>query len=139
MAKGAKQGQDVKLVLESADASAGVAMQIIDANNAVVTLKSWDRLVIDAINVSQADGTGLVSVFDPSVGGKVIFSSEDTAGTSNWDVEGEGLNVAVGVTPSVSATTAGQVVVVAAARIVHAGTQPGRQNWRERLTPGGNF
>lgn len=150
------QGENVHLTFVSTAAAAIASpMVILDANMSPRPLKTFERLVIDDLEGTTSAGT--VSVIATSSTGATAPTSTTLLASFNTSIgldmdTKEGISITIGVTPSVlpegTASTA-VIRVVGNGRIVE-GTGSGapqapmiglgsRPNWREALTPNGNF
>lgn len=145
------QGEDVHLSFAStASATAPQQMTLLDANMNIRTLKASERLVIDDMQASIS--AGLVDVSSAStVASSTLIAGLGSTGGPDFTAK-EGISLPIGVVPWVvpqgSASTA-VIRITGNGRIVEGSTTAaiqvpgmgivGRPNWREALTPGGNF
>lgn len=142
----AKVGDYVAIEFHSTDASTPAAITIKDANGAVRTLASYERLLIDSLS-----GVAILDNDDPSTDIRVtVFGDYDAGadidaneriwvfvGQGVFDGGIEGYSVRTGFTPLVGATGSGAVDINGTGRIVIGKTQGSRPAWKESLIGGG--
>lgn len=150
------QGENVHLTFVStASAVVAAAMTVLDANMAVRPLKPSERLIIDdlqgSISVGTATVIALTSTGATAPSSTNLIASFNTAIGLDVDAK-EGISLPVGILPAVLPEGTGSTGVIRIAgngRIVEGSTTAaisapmvgslGRPNWREALTPNGNF
>lgn len=133
-----KAGENVRISLKSADASAGVPIVVSDANGVDRPVKSYERLVLDSMEWNVLSGL-TVDLTDPGVGvsADATLLGSYTPTAPGWGTSGEGMSVSVGSTPVATASTSGEVEMAGTARIVTGGTRGPRAGYQALLTPGG--
>lgn len=141
----AQQGETVRLAVFSGGLSAtsSAAFVLYDANGIVRTLTAYERLVIDtlAFEATVASPTIAVYVLNAAVGASSATQANTIATFGSNDVVGqqitfdqEGVNCSQGITPSALAASGTPAVnITGTGRIINAGTQGVRPNWRESL------
>lgn len=141
MSSSVRQGENVKQYIEttSGNTAGGIAGTIRDANGQPRPLKSWERVVVDSVQIQCATGTGLASYFDPTVGTGTPICTCPDGQRAAIEFPNEGVDVTPGVTPVVTTASGILVIVIVSMRIINASRQPTpRPNWQALLTPGGN-
>lgn len=133
------QGETVGLALvASVSSTSAAAINILDANFNNRPLAATERLIIDTLE-------GNVSANSADIGTSSTISSSTLIASFNTAVgldmnHKEGLALPLGVTPVVVGTGASASVKIAGTgRVVIGSDTQGREPWREKLTPGGNF
>lgn len=128
------QGETVNLVFESFDASlSSQAIVINDADGNVRVLLPYERLIIDTLTADVASGITVDLLSDPE--GATSTTTDNLLVSLNPDVGEflamkEGLNVPLGITPSVLADGAGEVKFGGVGRIIQGTTQGPNPSWQ---------
>jgi hypothetical protein len=119
-------------------------MLILDANFNPRPLKSYERLIIDDLegNISSGSADVVAAAAGATTSSSsTLIASFNTAVGLELDTK-EGISLPVGITPSILPVGTGStatIKVVGNGRIVEGTTQGPRPNWRELLTPHGNY
>lgn len=131
-----EQGETVNLQFSSADATTAAPVGIFDADGAVRTLASHERLLIDQLN-GNVSGTNVakLDLFADADAGADVDSGERVAcfgvGANYFEGGCEGYGLPIGKGLSVKASAAGQVDVTGSARIIKGRTEGKRPSYRE--------
>lgn len=151
---GRKQGENVKITYVGAPGAEAVAVLLYDANDAVRTLHSYERLVIDEIqfNTEATDASNLAFLIEaavaptapPAAGLGVVasFSITPNIGSQGQVFPGEGFACHIGNTLFLlddgNGWSGSEVSLVGAGRIVaDTGLRGFQAGYKALLTPGG--
>lgn len=135
-------GDYVSIQFVSSDATTAAAIVLKDANDAVVTLKANERLLIDTLTgtLDPAVVTGIITLFaDANNDGNVDTNEGTVAFTytiSTFSGGPEGFPFPIGLTPKVKANTAGAVRIGGTGRTMKGQTEGLRPSWKESLIGG---
>lgn len=116
----------------SSTSSAGIS--IFDANGNARSLASYERLVLDDLVCDIS--TGSVDLLNVAAGAAATTAANlltsFNAAVGLWHTDKEGMSIPAGVVPSLlSSNGTASVKLSGSGRIVEAGTQGVRPNWRE--------
>jgi hypothetical protein len=124
----------VGFVGSNVSSTSSAAVVLTDANGAIRTLQSFERLVIDDLICDVSAGS--VDLINAAAGSAAAVSSTLLASfnttVGQWETAKEGMSCAVGVVPSLLSSNGNNTVKLAGSgRIVEATTQGVRPNWKE--------
>jgi len=127
------QGETVRIALVASSTSTNPQLVFFDADANVRVLEPYERLLIDDI-ICNVDA-GIVDII---TAGSTVASSTSLLSfdmdVSEYHTDGEGLAVPPGITPlAVIDTSTANVRIDGTGRIITAGTQGVRPNWKESL------
>lgn len=139
LATAVRQGKVVKLSLKSSDASGGVNLVISDESGIDISLKAYDRLILDSMEANLS-GTLTLDITDPGTGvssdATLLLSFSPTS--TGWATGGEGMTVSLGSIPLCTASASGSVELSGTGRMIVGSTKGPRAGYKQLLTPGGS-